>query len=379
MPVTSIEKANLDSIKANAPKMFGKAKLVFLDPKDNLIFVTPKLTQIWNIRPTSDDGADKFSLEVKVGEIVDTFKNGVIAFDQNVRKLAFANKKAWFGKEADDITTENDLRMKHTQSIKKGNDKQDGTKWDDSMKFKVTGWSSQVGEIVYRGDGDAKMPFDVKWNSRPVDAQGGGGPDDNQTKFYICEGIDMTTGKEKMAPWTPCVDPAGNQIKDAHGNTKWEFVGPKHCQPGCEVRIVFHASMVWIASKFGVTLSARQVFITPPPPKTKNAVEGIEIVETVDPIMASRAAKQAVNRDDILSGQNALEADDVDETDSQFVQGIVGVGDLDAADKSDKANKSDKADKVDKSDKLDKSEKIDKTDSEKPKKKKVKLTSSEEF
>lgn len=377
MPVTSIEKANLDIIKANAPKMFGKAKLVFLDPKDSLVFVTPNLTQIWNIRPSSDDGADKFSLEVKLGENADAFKGGVVAFDQRVRALAFANKKAWFGKDADEIGNENDLRMKHTTSIKKGNEKQDGTKWDDSMKFKVTGWSNQVGEVVYRGEGDSKMAHDVKWNSRPVDAQGGGGPDDNQTKFYICEGIDMTSGKQKMAPWTPCVDPAGNQIKDAHGNTKWEFVGPKHCQPGCEVRVVFHASMVWIASKFGVTLSARQVFITPPPPKTKNAVEGIEIVETVDPIMASRAAKQAVNRDDILNGENALQAEDVDESDSQFVHGIVTANALEKFADSGADKVEDVAVEVEKP----KAEKTKKKDADDKPKKKIKLgtASAEEF
>jgi hypothetical protein len=36
-----------------------------------------------------------------------------------------------------------------------------------------------------------------------------------------------------------------------------------------------------------------------PPPKPKNIVEGIEIVDLVDPILASRAAKQAMTFDDL--------------------------------------------------------------------------------
>jgi hypothetical protein len=57
--------------------------------------------------------------------------------------------------------------------------------------------------------------------------------------------------------------------------------------------------MVWLASKFGVTLSAKQIFITPAPAKPKTSVEGIDIVDFVDPILASRAARQALAGDDL--------------------------------------------------------------------------------
>lgn len=262
---------------------------------------TPKLTQAWPIR-ASDDASDKFTLEVRLdsgNQDNEVFKNALNAFDMRVRKLAIENKKSWFGKAADDIENENDLRQMHTMSIKKGNEKADGSFWDSTVKFKITGWKDYVDEILYKGEGDKKYPVDVKWRSRLVNSQGHGGPDDNQTKFYICENRDMTTGKEQMAPWTPCQDPAGNQIKDASGNTMWEFVGPKHCQPGSKLTIVFQPTMVWLASKFGVTLSAKQIFITPAPAKPKTSVEGIDIVDFVDPILASRAARQALAGDDL--------------------------------------------------------------------------------
>ncbi len=358
-----MENLKLDSIIAKPPRLMGKAKLVFLEPKS--LVATPKLQQAWPIRPMGSENDDKFTLEVKIGAGNEAFQSAVNAFDMKIRKMAFENKKSWFGKEADDITTENDLRMKQTMSIKKGNERQDGTKWDDTIKVKITGWASSVGEIVYKGEGDSRMPADIKWKTRTVDTQGRGGPDDNQTKFYICEGVDMATGKERMAPWTPCVDPAGNQMKDSSGNIVWEFVGPKHCQPGCSVRIVFNPSMVWISTKFGVTLAARQVFITPAPPQAKAVVEGIEIVDTVDPIMVTRAAKQATVTDELRN------LDEVPNDEGEFSEMVSSVSELQSQVVDSKPASAEKA-----SDKT--SEKADKADKA-PAKKKAKKTHDEEF
>lgn len=302
--IVAHDKLNTEALVAKPPRQFGKAKLVFLEPKQNI--VSAKLNVAWPIRPASDDGNDKFSLEVSVGclgeenEDETAFKASLSAFDQKIRSMAFANKKSWFGKEADEVSNESDLRLKHTMSIKKGNEKQDGSRYSDTVKFSVTGWQDYVDEVMYRGEGDNKFPSDVRWKVRPVTSpQGTGGPADNQTKFYICENIDPTTGKEQMVPWTPCQDPAGNEIKDANGNPTYEFVGPKHCQPGCKIRVVYQTSFVWLASKFGVTLQAKQVFITPAAAKAKYVIEGIEIKDCVDPILAKKAARMAIGSHDL--------------------------------------------------------------------------------
>ncbi len=307
--ITPLDKLNIDGITAKPPRQMGKAKLVFLEPKMQVN--TPALEQAWPIRPMGDDGADKFQLECRLGESVEAFKSALTSFDLRVRRLAFENKKSWFGKSAEDIETENDLKQMHTLSVRKGNEKADGSRYDDTVKFKITGWGDYIDEVLYKGEGDKRFPVDVKWKSRLVDPQRNGGPDDSGTQFYICEGINMSTGKQKMAPWTPCVDPAGHEIKDAHGNTVWEFVGPKHCQPGCKITVVYQPTMVWLASKFGVTLSAKQVFINPAPPKPKSAIEGIEIVETVDPILASKAARAALSSDDVRDDVPDNNSDDV--------------------------------------------------------------------
>jgi len=309
--IQRLEKLNLDTITAAQPRQMGKAKLVFLQPLFKVS--TPKLSQAWPIKP-ADEKLEKFTLEVRLdgnSSDAESFKTALTAFDMKVRRLALENKKLWFGKAADDITSEGDLRQMHSLSVHKGSERQDGTRYDDTVRFKITGWDQYVEEVIYKGEGDKRYPVDVKWKSRLVDPQGHGGPDDNQTKFYICENRDMTTGKEQMAPWTPCQDPAGNQVKDASGNTMWEFVGPKHCQPGCKLTIVFQPTMVWLAAKFGITLSAKQVFITPAPPKPKNVVEGIEIKDYVDPILASRAAKQAMSSSQDLDEVPPEQEDDL--------------------------------------------------------------------
>jgi hypothetical protein len=297
--VKKLQTFNLDTITANqAPKSMGKAKFVYLDSSNK--FISPKLVQAWPVRPT-DDKNEKFNLELRLDTSdpdTEHFKAALQNLDLRVRKLAFEHRKAWFGKLIDDseIQSESDMRRFQYGSIKKGGERPDGSSYDDTIRFQVRGWSNQLNEVIYKGEGDSKYAVDTKWNSRLVDAQGHGGPDDSQSKFYINEGRDMTTSKEQMAPWTPCQDPAGNQIKDGHGNTVWEFVGPKHCKPGCKLAVVFQPSMVWIAGgKFGLSLHAKQVFITPPPKKPSDQFEDMVIVPRVDPISAMDAAREILN------------------------------------------------------------------------------------
>lgn len=330
--IVPMEKAPIDSLSAKPPKAFGKAKLVYLEPK--LMVSSPKLPQAWPVRP-ADDKNEKFALVCRVPTTEEKFKGASTAFDMRIRRLAFQERKAWFGKGADDIETENDLKQMQTLSIKKGNEKPDGTRWDDEIKFSVKGWADYVEEIVYKGEGDKRMPVDVVWRSRMVDPQGSGGPGDEATKFYICEGIDMTTGKEKMAPWTPCLDPSGQPMKDSAGNVMWEFVSPKHCKPGCQIRVVYQPSMVWLASKFGVTLQAKQVFITPPPPKAKAELDGITIVDTVDPIMAARAAKHAMATDELRDLDSLpAEAEDTAGDVDAFIEAVTKGGAVGGSDGS---------------------------------------------
>ena len=297
MSVVTMENYPLAAITAEPPKAMGKAKLVFLKPKVSA--VTPKLKSLWAIRPT-DETNQKFSLEVGLPSddpATETFKNAMTAFDMKIRDLAFQNKKSWFGKAGEEINVPTDLRTVQKMSVNKGSERADGSRYEDSVKFQVKGWDAEVEEVIYKTNSDNKWPVDVKWRTRLVDAQGRGGPDEKQTRFYLCQDTSMTTGKEQMVPWIPCQDPAGNHIKDASGNTVYEFVGPKHCQPGCKVRVVFNTSMVWLASKFGTTHLALQVFITPPPVAPKTTIDGIEIKDYVDPILAGRAARAAMSSD----------------------------------------------------------------------------------
>ena len=310
MSIVPLEKLAIDAITApKAPRQFGKAQFVTLEhPSGSLKIVTPKLSQQFTIVPMGDKlEDDKFSLQCRLGEDAAAFKEALTAFDMRIRSLAFAHKKSWFGKNADDFTEERDLRSLHTMNVKKGNEKTDGTRWDDSVKFKVTGWAEHVDEVLYREGSD--MPKDVKWKARLVDANGNGGPGPRQTQFFLNQGPNMVTGKDRMVPKVPVQDPAGNPKKDSNGNPLWEFVGPKHCTPGCLLTIVFEPSPWLAGGKFGVTLQARQIFITPPAAKPKEIIEGIEIVDTVDHILAGKAVQQALAGDD-LRDLDGPEADD---------------------------------------------------------------------
>jgi hypothetical protein len=303
-----MERVALDSIVASRPpQAFGKAKIVYLEPMQQA--ATPKLVQMWSVGPHNDkkpDGKQDFSIQCRLDATADeTFAVAMKNFDLRVRKLAFENRKSWFGKASDDFTGDSDLRTIHNMSIKKGNEKTDGSRWEDSIKFKITGWGPYCDSVVYKNGGtdgpkdDKDMAIGCNWLPRLVSAQGTGGPSDKETKFYLSQGRDHATGKERAVPKVPCLDPAGNQKKDEHGNLLWEFVGPKHCQPGCKLAVVFQFSQVWLAGgKFGVTLAAKQVFITPAPPKQTEVVEGYEVTEFVDPILASKAVQMATANTD---------------------------------------------------------------------------------
>jgi len=305
--ISAFKDLDLNSIVCDKPPRStgNKAKLVFLTKCSNIS--SGKTTQRWPIRP-SDDTCEKFTLEVEGTEDL----NGALkAFDQRVRKLAFENKSTWFSKNvASEITAENDLKQMHHSCLTKGNDKPDGSKYPDTFKVKVSGWKDYVQQVKYKGEGDKKFPVDVQWKSRILDSVGNGGPEDHQTKFYLSQGRDMATGKQRMVAKVPSQDPAGNQMRDSNGNLIWEAVGPKHCQPGSEITVVLSGT-VWIAAKFGVSFTAKQVFITPPPPKARNIVEGIEIVDVVDPLLATRAVQLAVQCDD-LRNLDEIPADEED-------------------------------------------------------------------
>jgi len=308
--ISTLDRVNIDAITSKPPRAFGagnKAKGAWLEHVPSVS--TPNLPQAFNIRAT-DDTAETFSVQMRLDKSdpsSETFAQSLKAFDQRIRKLAFEHKNHWFSKNvSSEISTEADLRQLHHPSISKGAEKPDGTFYDDSVKFKIAGWGPFVEEVLYKGEGEKRYISDVKWKSRLVNAMGFGGPEENQTKFFLSQGKDMATGKEKMVAKVPCQDPAGNHLKDANNNLIWEFVGPKHAQPGSKLTVVFEPKMVWIAAKFGVSFTARQIFITPAPPKPRNVVEGIEIVDYVDPIMAIRAVQLATAGNDVRD----LEQDD---------------------------------------------------------------------
>lgn len=316
-PYTAFHKASFLNIEAQKPRTVGKARVAFLNGIDK--HSTDKLEQAWPIRP-ADDRNEKFNLEVRIGQANVDLTKAFEDFDGQIRKIAFANKKDWFMKRADEIDSEADLKQLHTKSIKKGGERSDGSRYDDTVRFKVEGWKDCVDEVVYNeakaGEDKGTMPKDVVWKPRYVDASGRGGPKDNETNFYLWVGKDMTSGLEKYANKVPCIDAAGNHIKDASDNLVWEFVGPKHCKVGSKLTVVFNSSVVWLSDgKFGVKLAARQVYVMPAPPKTTGRVEGVEIVSYVDPFQAAKAVQMvAAANDDSAEDAPDSSSDGVAET-----------------------------------------------------------------
>lgn len=300
---SSFDKVDLSAFSAQPPRTMGKGRVVFLNGPNK--HSTPKVTQAWPIRP-ADDKNEKFNLECSIGPDAVGFGSSLDAFDNVIRKMAFSNRKEWFGKRADIMTDEKDLLQLQTRSLKKGGESKTGTRYDDTVRFKVEGWKDHLDEVIYKDaatgatDDAMRMPRDCTWRPRLVDENGRGGPKDNETQFFLAIGKDMTTGIERFVNKVPCIDAAGNHIKDSKGNLVWEFVGPKHCRQGHKLTVVFATNLVWLSDgKFGVKLAAREVYITPTPPKAKGRIEGIEVVNHVDPFLAAKAVQLTTSADDV--------------------------------------------------------------------------------
>jgi hypothetical protein len=296
----SFDKIDRSHMKAQTakPNPNGKGKTAWLDytegPTRSAKFATPKeLRQMWPIRPSGEDN-QKFNLEIELGSEAEAFLKKCNLFDDFVLETAFQNRKEWFGNNSAKLTSVNDMRITYNKLTVDGKENRNGGKYPDSIRFKIEGkWNEYLKEVLYRED--STMPRDTLWNPRIVNPLDSASEvKDNETQFFLFMSKDPVSGVDNYHDRVPVNDTAGHQLKDKDGNGIWRYVGPQDCRQNSRVTVVFTANRVWISDmRFGVTLSAKKIYIKPPPPKVSQTLEGVRVLTSVDVTVASRAVLAA--------------------------------------------------------------------------------------
>ena len=302
----------------------GKGKTVMLecDTSRQLKFSTPKnMRQKWAIVPATMEAeikdTDKMNIEVELDSAtMGDFLNKCNQFDSFVMESGFAHRKDWFGdKNASRMDSIDALKLTYTKLTSEGKMSKTGSKYPDSVRFKIEGWAPYLDSVVYREDGPTKgMAKECVWKSRVVDDMNPLGIKDGETKFYLFEKKDPVTGVDDYIYKLPVVDSAMNQMRNANGNGVFRYVGPQDCKPNSQLQVVFSASRVWISDvRFGVSLIAKEVWIKSPPPPTVQKLDGVRVNAKVDVAAAIRLISTMqsaeANYDEDLEDQKADDAE----------------------------------------------------------------------
>lgn len=307
-----IEKSALKAqpVRQNASGM-GKTVMLECEGARGMKFSSPKeMRQKWTIAPSTMDGelkpTDKMNLEVEIGPEMQDFLTKCNSLDQFVMETAFSHRQEWFGdKNAKRMDSIDALKLTYTKLVSEGKPSKNGTKYPDGIKFKIEGWAPYIESVVLREEGPGKgLPKTVVWKPRTVDELNPLGVKDNETKFFLFEKKDPVTGVDDYIYKLPVVDASMTQRKDSSGNGIWRYVGPQDCAPNSRLRIVFACNRVWVTDiRFGLSLTAKEVWIKQPPPPTVQKLDGVRVVPKVDVASAIK----------LLNAMQTLEANHQDD------------------------------------------------------------------
>lgn len=294
MSYPSFEKLEKQALKAQPVRQnkngMGKSVMLDCEGARGLRFSSPKeMRQKWTIAPSgmkdTIDPEDKMNIEVEIGPEHAEFASKCFLLDQFVMEQAFVNRKDWFGdKNASKMESIDSLRMTYSKLVSEGKRDKNGNKYPDGVKLKVEGWAPYLDHTDLYTEGARKgMVKDCVWKNRFVDDMNPIGVKDNETRFYLYESKDPVTNIENYISKLPVVDAAMNHLKNKDGNGVWRHVGPQDCKPNSRLRIVFSTNRVWISDiRFGISLSAKEIWMKPPPPPTVQKLEGVRVNPKVD-------------------------------------------------------------------------------------------------
>lgn len=239
----------------------GLNSTVFIDARPghaNLFQGPSDMKQSYYIKPQGladkvKEG-DKFEINLQIDEEkMAEFKAAAGTFDEWVLSTVHARKGELLPTKASFINSVDALRPLYVSGrlIKTGaaSDKLPSGKYNDTMRLRVVGdWAKYVKGVntrVVNVRGTAKTTVDsCEWTARTTPVA------PNETRFYLW----VRTNEAGKDVYT-------DKITGPDGVTR--LVGPQDAQPGCTVTPLFSISHMYFTDGFGVTATARALYIKP--------------------------------------------------------------------------------------------------------------------
>lgn len=257
IPFTAV--GDFSTVLALGNRAQGLNSTVFIDAQPghaNLFQGPSDMKQSYFVKPQGladrvKDG-DKFEINLQVDEAtMQDFKMAAGAFDEWVLSTVHARKGELLPTKASFINSVDALRPLYVSGrlIKAGamSDKLPSGKYNDTVRLRVVGeWAKHVKGVntrVVNVRGVAKTTVDsCEWGARTTPVAS------NETRFYIW----VRTNEAGKDVYT-------DKITGPDGVTR--VVGPQDATPGCTITPLFSLSHMYFTDGFGVTATARALYI----------------------------------------------------------------------------------------------------------------------
>lgn len=248
----------------------------------------------WPIRPGSTDGSVKpfERLNLEIGCSLEDEKVAKEC-DQMFLKALYEMKLDFFGSsKSKTITSVESLLPIYKPLLREGGDAKDGSKYANSLRLKVDGWSKYIENVnvveKVKQDGEKlKVVKDCDWKPRLVDS--GDAPSDRDTHFLLFLGNNPETGKPRYSDKVVVLDDHGKPLvkevsKDGKTSFVMRYVGPQDAVPGSTLTVVWQLSKLYLTETTGPTSVAKDVYIKPVQKKVQahKALDGLEIESDVN-------------------------------------------------------------------------------------------------
>lgn len=222
--------------------------LAYVGPTDMRVQYAIKPSNLDEVNASAIKPYSKFDVELAIDETtMGKFEDACRTFDNWIVESAFAKKQDFFGNNSQYFTTVHSVEGMYASGrmLKAGKPKPEGGFYQNSIRCKIVGgWYKYAESVVTKPvsvEGNTRYLAErCIWKARPVSDPVAVG----ETKFWLKVG-DTYTGK----------------IDDGKGGVR--LVGPGDCTPGSKVTPVFAISSIYINKGFGITITAKELYISP--------------------------------------------------------------------------------------------------------------------